>query len=152
TLHSEALLSPARPEWIASPPRIAAADAHTRTVLGYLSSNCGSCHNATSDIATLAFDLKALTAATTPCPASLATTIDTPGRWEVPSAPAGTSRRVAPGAPDLSAVIARMRSRRPSTQMPPMGTAVVDHAAVDLLTQWVEADAATWQRRRSGCA
>lgn len=152
TLQREALISPARPEWISSPPRIAAADARTRTVLGYLSTNCGSCHNAASDIATLAFDLKALTAATTPCPAGLATTLDVPGRWEIPQAAAGTSRRITPGAPDLSAVIARMRSRRPSTQMPPLGTVVVDHAAVDLLTRWVEADAATWQKRRSGCS
>lgn len=151
TLQDEALTSPTRPEWITNPPRMAAADARTRTVLGYLSTNCGSCHNAASDIATLAFDLKALVAATTPCPASLATTLDVPGRWEIPSAPTGTSRRVAPGAPDLSAVITRMRSRRPSTQMPPLGTVVVDHAAVDLLTLWVEADAATWSRRASGC-
>lgn len=152
TLLDEALISPARPEWISTPPRIAAADARTRTVLGYLSTNCGSCHNAASDIATLAFDLKALSAATTPCPASLSTTLDVPGRWEIPSAPAGTSRRITPGAPDLSAIIKRMRSRRPSTQMPPLGTEVVDHAAVGLLTQWIEADAATWHHRRSGCA
>ena len=145
TLIDEDRLSPARPEWIAGPPRISVSDPQTRAVLGYLSTNCGSCHNAVGEIANLELDLRAATSGAAPCPASLTTTVDRPGRWEIPTIPAGTSRRVSPGRPDLSAVIARMRTRKPSTQMPPLGTVVVDHEALALLTKWVEADAATWR-------
>jgi hypothetical protein len=151
TLIDEQRLSPRRDDWRANPPRIAARDPQTRTVLGYLSANCGSCHNAASDIANLELDLKAVVSPAAPCPATLATTLDRPGRWEIPSAPRGTSRRLTAGRPDLSALLVRMRSRRPSTQMPPLGTVVVDHAAVELLTSWVEAEAATWSRRVAGC-
>ncbi len=151
TLLAERRMSPVRTEWLTTPPRIPAPDAQTRSVLGYLSTNCGSCHNATSEIATLDLVLKAGLAEPTPCPASLATTLDHPGRWQVPRVPVGTSRRLAPGHADLSTVVARMRSRKPSSQMPPLGTVVVDEAAVALLTAWIAADAATWAARRAGC-
>jgi len=151
TLVNEGRLTPVRADWLTTPPRIDAPDAHTRTVLGYLSTNCGSCHNAASEIATLTLDLKSTLARPAPCPASLATTLDRTGRWEVPRAPAGTSRRIAPGHADLSTIVARMRSRSPSSQMPPLGTVVVDERAVALLTEWIEADAATWDARRPGC-
>jgi hypothetical protein len=152
TLHEEGRLSPARPDWVSKPPRIAAPDRATRTVLGYLSTNCGTCHNTLSDLASLDLDLKATTARpAAPCPTGLRTTLDRPGRWEIASVAPGTSRRLAPGQPELSTLLARMRSRRPSSQMPPLGTVVVDDAAVALLTKWIEADAATWQQRRSGC-
>jgi hypothetical protein len=44
---------------------------------------------------------------------------------------------VSPGDPDLSAIVARMRSRSPSSQMPPLGTVVRDQAAVDAMTRWI---------------
>ena len=59
TLQDEGLFEPARPEFVAAPPRIAAPDARTRAVLGYLSTNCGSCHNEDSSIANLGLALKA---------------------------------------------------------------------------------------------
>lgn len=152
TLNAERRLSPARPDWVSHPPRIAAPDRTTRTVFGYLSTNCGACHNSLSDLASLDLDLKATTSRpAAPCPTSLTTTLDRPGKWEIASAPAGSSRRLAPGQPELSAILARMRSRRPSSQMPPLGTVVVDEAAVALLTKWIEADPAVWASRRSGC-
>lgn len=151
TLIEERRLSPVRKDWLSAPPRIAAGDARTRTVLGYLSTNCGSCHNVASDIANLKFDLKAAATRPAPCPATLSTTLNAPGRWEIPTAPAGTSRRLTPGRADLSAMLVRMRSRRPSTQMPPLGTAVVDEEAVALLTKWIEADDAAWAARTAGC-
>jgi hypothetical protein len=152
TLHEEKRLSPARPDWVSHPPQIPAPDQTTRAVLGYLSTNCGTCHNSMSDLAMLDLDLKATTSRpAAPCPTSLTTTLDRPGRWEIASAPPGTSRRLTPGQPELSAILARMKSRRPSSQMPPLGTVVVDEAAVALLTKWIEADAAVWAARRSGC-
>jgi hypothetical protein len=152
TLHEEGRLSPARPDWLSTPPRIAAPDRTTRTVLGYLSTNCGTCHNSLSDLASLDLDLKATTSRpVAPCPTSLKTTLERPGRWEIASAAPGTSRRLAPSRPELSTLLARMKSRRPTSQMPPLGTVVVDDAAVALLTTWIESDVSTWQQRRSGC-
>ena len=48
-------------------------------------------------------------------------------------------------------MLVRMRSRRPSTQMPPLGTAVVDDEAVALVTKWIEAGEAAWATRTAGC-
>jgi hypothetical protein len=31
-----------------------------------------------------------------------------------------------------------MKSRRPSSQMPPLGTVIADGAAIDLVRRWVE--------------
>lgn len=145
TLARDDRFRPARPEWLANPPRIAAPDPTTRAVLGYLSSNCGSCHNAQSEIASLGLDLKASATAppvpAAPCAASRAllsrTGLDRAGRWKVPGVAPDLSRIVAPGEPGLSALIARISSRRPSSQMPAMGTQLVDTRAVDLLTAWV---------------
>ncbi len=151
TLHEERRLSPARPEWISHPPRIVAPDHTTRVVLGYLSTNCGNCHNSWSDLTNLDLDLTTTTSRATPCPTSLKTTLDRPGRWEIPGVPPGTSRRLTPGRSELSTLLARTKSRRPSSQMPPLGTVVVDDAAVALMTKWIDSDVATWQRRRSDC-
>ena len=51
TLNGAGLLSPARPELVANPPRIRASDPQTRAVLGYFAGNCGHCHNGNGDIA-----------------------------------------------------------------------------------------------------
>ena len=59
TLTDEQLLAPVRPELVNAPPRIAAPDARTRAVLGYLSANCGGCHNSESSLASLGLLLKA---------------------------------------------------------------------------------------------
>jgi len=44
---------------------------------------------------------------------------------------------VDPRTPEQSAMLVRMRSRRPSSQMPPLGTVVRDEAAVAALTRWI---------------
>ena len=46
-----------------TPPRIAAASPQARAALGYLSTNCGSCHNRESSIASLGLILKHSTVA-----------------------------------------------------------------------------------------
>jgi hypothetical protein len=149
TLLESRQLSHAPDEWRTTPPRIAVADPDTRSVLGYLAANCAHCHNRDSDLRNLDFDLSVEPKAT-PCAAALATTVDRPGRWVIPTAP-DMSRRVAPSKPELSAIVARMHSRRPSTQMPPLGTSVVDVEAVALLSRWIAADAATWRHRMQDC-
>ena len=52
--------------------------------------------------------------------------------------PEGESRVVDPQQPEQSAMLRRMRSRSPASQMPPMGTAVQDREAIQLLTRWLE--------------
>lgn len=125
-------------------PRIAARTPVERAVLGYLSTNCGSCHNRESSIASLGLFLKHTLAARGACAAdALATTIGRPGHWAVPDAPEGTSRVVAPGEPARSALLRRAQSRRPSSQMPPIGTVVADREALTLVSAWIAALDAT---------
>ena len=53
TLVDETLVRPRRTELVTAPPRIHAATAMARTALGYLSTNCGNCHNPESSIASV---------------------------------------------------------------------------------------------------
>ena len=133
------LITPRRPELVSTPPRINAASPEARAALGYLSTNCGNCHNRESSIASLGLILKhSLTerAETPTCTAALATTVGTRGHWVVPEAPE-ESRLINPGHPESSAIVRRVKSRRPSSQMPPLGSVVVDRQGLDLLTKWV---------------
>jgi hypothetical protein len=152
TLVEEGRLRPSRTEWVADPPRIVADDARTRAALGYLSANCGNCHNRQSSIASLGLVLKHSVKASVECSPALATSINRTGHWLVPDAPDGESKIIHGGRPDLSALVYRARSRRPSSQMPPLGTVVRDQAAVDLLTAWVKDDPEKWAERSLRCA
>ena len=148
TLNDEHLMAPPRPELVTNPPRIAAASPATRTALGYLSANCGNCHNRDSSIASLGLDLKHpvtpqrrdASSESPGCTPALATTVGQRGHWVVPDAQEA-SRIINPGHPESSALIRRLKSRRPISQMPPIGTVVVDRQAVDLLTSWVRNNA-----------
>jgi cytochrome c553 len=157
TLVDESLIYPKRPELIDTPPRIVASSPEARAALGYLSTNCGSCHNRESSIVSLGLILKhtvetrgdkSSLSAEAPsakvagssgaeCTAALATTVGKRGHWVVPEAQE-ESRLINPGHPETSALVRRVKSRRPSSQMPPLGTVVVDKHAVDLLTSWVQ--------------
>jgi cytochrome c553 len=146
TLVEENLITPSRPELVTNPPKIDSSSPLTRTALGYLSTNCGSCHNRGGSIASLGLDLRQNlpgtgnrepgTKAAPECSA-----VGERGHWVVPEAPE-ESRIVNPGHPESSALIRRITSRRPISQMPPIGTVVVDRQAVDLLTSWVQGSAA----------
>lgn len=138
------LLDPSRPDLVDHPPRIEAASPRERAALGYLAGNCGHCHNAAGPLSRLGLVLAhdpVATAKGAPEPA-LATAIEATGRFRVPGIPEGTSRLIAPGAPDRSAVVYRMRSRRPASQMPPLGTVVPDDEAVRLVGSWISEDLA----------
>jgi hypothetical protein len=56
-----------------------------------------------------------------------------------------------PGHPESSAIIRRLKSRRPLSQMPPIGTVIADREAVDLLTAWVS-NAEEWKQLSARCA
>jgi hypothetical protein len=65
--------------------------------------------------------------------------------------PEGASVVVDPIAPAQSALLARMRSRRPSSQMPPLGTVLGDSQALEALARWIDEDLAH-QATASGAA
>lgn len=136
TLVTERLISPTRFDTLQPPPRIATSRADTRAALGYLSANCGSCHNGAGTI-------------TAPAPvlrerdllhdgdAVAREWIGHATRWQLPGAADGATVLINPAAPEQSALLARMRSRRPSSQMPPLGTVLRDDDALEALTQWI---------------
>ena len=136
-LITERLLEPGGHMMAAHAPRIA-GDAPTRAALGYLTANCGHCHNEQSPVATVRFPLRA-SAFGSPAQTNdlvtrlLARVTD----WDLPGRAPGTSSMIVPGAPDLSVLLVRMRSRRPSTQMPPLGTVVPDREALELISGWI---------------
>jgi hypothetical protein len=108
-------------------PRIPGAPAE-RAVLGYLHANCGHCHRDEGPVApvgmTLAYSIGRAPA--------LDTTVARVSKFMAPRA------RVAPGDADHSVLVARMRSRSPVEQMPPLGTQLVDEAAVQLIATWID--------------
>jgi hypothetical protein len=58
-------------------------------------------------------------------------------RWQVPGVADGESVLLTREAPDQSAMLVRMRSRRPTSQMPPLGTVMADRVAVEALRTWI---------------
>lgn len=140
TLVEENRLSPPRPELAARPPRIRAGDPVARAAIGYLSANCGGCHNAKGPLARLGFAfLHAVAGDADASEPAVVTTVASHGRFVVPGVTPDSSYIVAPGAPDRSALVYRMKSRRPSSQMPPLGTVIRDDEALELVRQWIEA-------------
>ena len=135
-LVEEDRLSPARTDLVSRPPRIRESDPVARAALGYLSANCGSCHNDRSDLGRLGLVLLHDTKGSGE-PARL-TAINAEGRYAMPGIPVENSRIIAPGAPERSALLYRMRSRRPSSQMPPLGTTIPDEEAAQLVQRWIE--------------
>lgn len=154
-------MRPRRTELVTAPPRINAATPEARTALGYLSTNCGNCHNPESSIASVGLSLNyfvddarrggSLDPLGSECAPALATTAGRKGHWAVPSNP-DESRIINPGRPDLSSLVQRARSRCPSSQMPPIGTVVQDTKAVELLTTWVRSNPDEWARIVARCA
>lgn len=127
-------------------PRIQTTNPRTRAALGYLVANCGSCHNGRGEIAALGPVLKyeELLADADAVAHGL---VNQPTRWQVPAVDEGKSVVVSASSPDQSALLVRMRSRSPSSQMPPLGTVLRDAEAVQRLTEWVSLDLARQSHR-----
>ncbi|SDF12025.1 hypothetical protein [Limimaricola pyoseonensis] len=116
-------------------PRIPAADPVERAALGYLHANCGHCHDDRGALADLGFDLAhGLDDAT---PAVRATAFGVTLKDPPAGLPEGVGLRIAPGAPEASALLHRAGSRDRLLQMPPLGTALVDEEALALLARWI---------------
>jgi hypothetical protein len=117
-------------------------------VLGYLAANCGSCHKGDGEIAPQMPSLR-YSDLIRDGDAAAAGLIGRRTVWQVPGVAEGASVLIDPSAPDTSAMLARMRSRSPSSQMPPLGTVLRDQVAVDALTAWVRRDLATTTAARN---
>jgi hypothetical protein len=139
SLVAERLLTPERTEWLDAPPRIREQDPVARAALGYLSANCGGCHNPRGPLARLDFSLlhDAAGAPGSPEPGRI-TTSGVTGRYVVPGIEPERSRILAPGEPELSSLVYRMRSRRAAAQMPPVGSVIPDQAGLALVQRWIE--------------
>jgi hypothetical protein len=122
---------------VSRPPRIEARSALARAALGYLHANCGSCHTGSGEMASLAFVLNyPVGPAAGLEPPALLTTFGRPSKFRVSGDP-GPGERVCPTDPESSVLVARMASRHPVLQMPPLGTRLVDEEAVRLVRRWI---------------
>jgi mono/diheme cytochrome c family protein len=144
TLEHDRRLSPSRPDLVANPPRIKTTDPQTRAVLGYFAANCGTCHNKSGEIAYGGPSLKHSDIGDGDAIATAL--LGQATLWQVPGQPEGASRMLNASAPDASAMLARMKSRRPSSQMPPLGTNMRDDEAIAAVTSWLEAPARRGRR------
>ena len=129
-------LAPAPMHFIADPPRIRAANPSTRSVLGYLAVNCMICHNGGNDGTPLGPSL-AMRELLADADTAALKLINRPSAWQIPGAADDRSVVVHPGSPDLSALFVRLRSRSPSSQMPPLGTVIRDQQAVEAIGRWI---------------
>lgn len=132
----EGVLAPSRTDLVRNPPRIP-GDPVARAALGYLSANCGHCHNAGSSIASVGLFLKQPPLARAGGEDPAATAVGQASQWQIPGTFDGASLRIAPGSPALSTVRHRMRSRRPASQMPPLGTVMADQEGIELIERWI---------------
>jgi mono/diheme cytochrome c family protein len=135
-LVARGLLSKLPKEFLTHPPRIAAASPAERAALGYLHGNCGNCHNDEGPLAVLDMTLAQRVAAPAP-DAVLRSIVGVQSQFVPAGAPAG-ALRLAPGHLGASVIAARMSSRNPLEQMPPLGTSAVDRDAVALVARWIE--------------
>ncbi len=147
TLVEERLASPARHDFIATPPRIRSTSAETRSMLGYFAGNCGSCHRGDGEIAPRLPSLR-YSDLLGDGDAVARTLVGRGTAWQVPGAGEADSVLIDPGQPNTSAMFLRMRSRNPSSQMPPLGTVLRDQTAVDALSRWITGDLAALARER----
>lgn len=133
-LAARGLLRNLAPELLANPPRIDAATPSERAALGYLHGNCGNCHNDEGPLAVLDMTLAQRVGKPSPVLSSI---VGVQSQFVPPGAPADAVR-LAPGHLASSVIAARMGSRDPLQQMPPLGTTAVDTEALALLSQWIE--------------
>jgi hypothetical protein len=125
---------------LTAPPRIAASTPTARAALGYLHANCGSCHTGAGEMKSLGFVLNYMIAGPPAhVPPAVKTSVGRLSQFTIEDTP-DVTERIAAGQPELSVLVARMASRHPVLQMPPLGTRVVDTEAVQLIKRWIAED------------
>lgn len=122
------------------PPRVAADTPRGRAAMGYLHANCSICHDSAGPMRGLGVSLRHALDARAQADEPAVAGIGHATRYAIPGAPPDRSVWIDPGSPATSAVFARMVSRSPVAQMPPLGTQVVDAQAVAVLRGWIEED------------
>lgn len=118
--------------WRSRPPRIDARSPIERAALGYLHGNCGGCHR---DDGVVPMVLAQSSSSPTPREDVLGTLVGQTSHFALPGEP--PRARIAAGDPERSLLVARMRSRLPAVQMPPLGTQLVDPDASHLVASWI---------------
>lgn len=129
---------------IESPPRIVAPTPAGRAALGYLHANCGHCH-ADPKLTNGAVPVELQLAIDPTDPESAEHVLRTLLTSESRFRPAGAAdaRLIVPGNAQAGTLPARMRSRDPRIQMPPLGTAKPDLTAIALIARWIHEDLKT---------
>lgn len=117
------------------PPRIAAQSPAERAAFGYLHANCGHCHNDHGAPVALVLAQSAADPAGSAARVR-ASLLDAPVRWRPADAPP-QARLVVPGQPEASLLLARMQTRQPLRQMPPLGTRAADAEGIAAVTSWI---------------
>jgi hypothetical protein len=118
-------------------PYVVPGDEVAREALGYLHANCGNCHNpsGTSRSDTdLTLRLEVSEHAVEDTGIYQSAVQGVLDRW----LHKGFDVRIAPGDPDLSAVLARMKLRTKEDAMPPFASERVDTDGVELVRKWIE--------------
>lgn len=124
--------------WLTTPPTIAASSPRARAILGYLHGNCSNCHNDQDPVSSVGLSLRAsLTANSGSDQPALLTAVGVRSKFQIRGVPPERSLRLAPGDIERSAVVVRMRARDGMSQMPPLGSKLVDRAALELISDWV---------------
>jgi len=135
-LVARSLLRGARADLLSRPPRIQADTPATRAALGYLTANCAACHRPDRPLPGLDLDFRHTSRITREADEpGLRTTLRRPSLYQASSTDANP--RIQPGDPGRSTLLHRLASRRPTSQMPPLGSAQVDQEAVAHLSRWI---------------
>lgn len=128
-------------ELLSHPPRegerfLAPGTAVVSAALGYLHANCGHCHNPDGSARPdTNMNLRLDTGHTTPESTNVyRTTVNVELQYFDDT---DLVYRVAPGAPERSALVERMRERGTDTQMPPFATELVHTDGVALVAAWI---------------
>jgi len=122
----------------AQAPRIATASTVERAALGYLHGNCAHCHHNAGGQVPVRLNLMQRVADAAGSAADvLRSMVGAASRYQ---GGGDASRVVVPGEAAASVLIERMRTRDRRVQMPPLGTDHPDHAALALLTRWINQD------------
>jgi hypothetical protein len=113
-------------------------DPTTAAALGYLHANCGHCHNPDGS-ARPDTDMDLRLAVADRSPESTNTYQTTVGRMLQNFKDSSLTQRVAPGSADQSALLFRMTQRGIKTQMPSLGSEVVDPEGIARVANWIDA-------------
>lgn len=122
--------------FLQKPPRIAASSANERAALGYLHSNCGHCHNHSGPLALLDLDLsQSVSNSKQASQQELFSRSQFRLRGHNDAV-----KRIEPGQPESSVLALRMGARDAISQMPPLGTRIVDDDGLAMVIRWIQHD------------